>query len=49
MDVLLPEFQELNEALTTYLAEVTETVIRTAIHGETSEAAVVAERPQIGQ
>ena len=48
-EVLLPEFQELNEALTTYLAEVTEAVIRTAIHGETSEAAVVAERPQIGQ
>lgn len=48
-EVLLPEFKQLNEALTSHLAEITETVIRTAIHGETSEAEVVADRPQIGR
>ncbi|MDU8946427.1 hypothetical protein [Ovoidimarina sediminis] len=48
-EVLLPEFQQLNNALTTYLAEITETVISEAIHGETSEAEVVADRPQIGR
>ncbi|ANK82605.1 MAG: hypothetical protein TEF_18730 [Rhizobiales bacterium NRL2] len=48
-EVLLPEYQQLNEALTVYLAEITDTVIRTAIHGETSEAEVVAERPQVGR
>jgi hypothetical protein len=48
-EVLLPEFQQLNDALTSYLAEITETVIRTAIHGDTNEAEVVAERPQIGR
>lgn len=48
-EVLLPEFEQLNEALTSHLAEITETVIRTAIHAETSEAEVVADRPQIGR
>jgi hypothetical protein len=48
-EVLLPEFQQLNEALTSHLAKITETVIREAIHGETSEAEVVADRPQIGR
>src|SRR5215813_2375525 len=36
--VLWPEFQELSRALTTYLAEVTEKVIREEVHGETAEA-----------
>src|SRR5262245_35113947 len=36
--VLWPEFQELSKALTTYLAEVTERVIREEVHGETAEA-----------
>ncbi|XWN32718.1 MAG: hypothetical protein ROR55_06380 [Devosia sp.] len=45
----MSEFQQLNDALTAYLAEITETVISTAIHGETGEAEVVAERPRIGR
>jgi len=36
--VLWPEFQELSKALTTYLAEVTERVIREEVHRETAEA-----------
>ena len=48
-EVLLPEFEQLNEALSSHLYEITETVIRTAIHGETSEAEVVGERPQISR
>lgn len=47
--VLWPEFQQLDRALATYLSEVTETVIREAIHGETGDADEVAERPRIGQ
>ncbi|MFO1081611.1 MAG: hypothetical protein U1E23_13410 [Reyranellaceae bacterium] len=38
-EVLMPEFKALNEALTSYLAEVTERLIREEIHGDTSEAA----------
>jgi hypothetical protein len=37
--VLWPEFQELNKALTQYLNEVTTRVIRDEVHGDTSEAA----------
>jgi hypothetical protein len=37
--VLWPEFQELNKALTQYLNEVTTRVIREEVHGDTSEAA----------
>ncbi len=48
-EVLMPEFQEFNDALTAYLAEITETVISTAIHGETGEAEVVTEPPRIGR
>ena len=40
--VLWPEFEELNAALTHYLNEVTERVIREAVHGDTSEAAEMA-------
>lgn len=36
--VLWPEFQELSKALTAYLAEVTERVIREEVHRETAEA-----------
>ena len=39
--VLWPEFQELNEALTQYLSEVTIRVIREEVHRDTSEAAEV--------
>ena len=41
--VLWPEFQELNRALTQYLNEVTTRVIRDTVHGDTSEAAEVPE------
>ena len=37
--VLWPEFQELNKALTHYLNEVTTRIIREAVHRDTSEAA----------
>ncbi len=36
--VLWPEFQELSHALTAYLAEVTEKLIREEVHGETADA-----------
>lgn len=36
--VLWPEFQELSKALTAYLAEVTERVIREEVHREMAEA-----------
>jgi hypothetical protein len=41
--VLWPEFQELNKALTQYLNEVTTRVIRDEVHRDTSEAAEVAQ------
>ena len=37
--VLWPEFQELNKALSQYLNDVTARVIRETVHGDTSEAA----------
>jgi len=36
--VLWPEFEELSAALTAYLSEITERVIREEVHGETGEA-----------
>jgi hypothetical protein len=47
--VLWPEFQELDKALTCYLAEVTNSVIREAIHGETDDPDEVADQPRIGR
>ena len=41
--VLWPEFQELNNALTQYLIDVTDRVIREEVHRDTSEAAEVAQ------
>jgi hypothetical protein len=41
--VLWPEFQELNKALTQYLNEVTTRVIRDEVHRDTSEAAEVTQ------
>jgi hypothetical protein len=46
--VLWPEFEELSSALTAYLAEITEKVIREEIHGETGEADEVDEPRRIG-
>ena len=41
--VLWPEFVELNAALTEYLAEVTDKIIREEVYGETAEAEEVAD------
>ena len=45
--VLWPEFQELSAALTSYLSEITEKVIREEVHGETGEAEEVDEPVRI--
>ena len=42
-EVLWPEFEQLSAALTGYLTEVTERIIREEVHGETGEA---EERPE---
>ena len=47
--VLWPEFEELNAALTAYLSEITERVIREEVHGETGEAEEIDEAPMIGR
>ncbi|MEL0020453.1 MAG: hypothetical protein VW709_11320 [Rickettsiales bacterium] len=47
--VLWPEFEELSAALTTYLSEITEKVIREQVHGETGEADEVDEPRRIGR
>jgi hypothetical protein len=36
--VLWPEFQDLSAALTAYLSEITERLIREEVHGETADA-----------
>ena len=48
-EVLWPEFEELSAALTAYLSEITERVIREEVHGETGEADEVDEPPRIGR
>jgi hypothetical protein len=47
--VLWPEFEELSAALTAYLSEITETVIREEVHGETGEAEEVDQPRQIAR
>ncbi len=47
--VLWPEFEELSTALTAYLSEITERVIREEVHGETGDADEVDEMPRIGR
>ena len=47
--VLWPEFQELNSALTAYLAEITENLIREEVHGEMQEAEEVDEPKRLGR
>ena len=44
-----PEFEELNDALTAYLAEITERVIKEEVHGETGDVDEVDENRQIGR
>ena len=47
--VLWPEFQELSSALTAYLAEITEKIIREEVHGEMQEAEEVDEPRRLGR
>ena len=47
--VLWPEFEELSAALTAYLSEITDKVIREEVHGETGEADEVDEPRRIGR
>ena len=47
--VLCPEFEELNAALTAYLSEITERVIREEVHSETGDADEVDETQRIGR
>jgi hypothetical protein len=47
--VLWPEFEELSAALTAYLSEITERVIREEVHGETGDADEVDESRRIGR
>jgi hypothetical protein len=47
--VLWPEFEELSAALSAYLSEITEKVIREEVHGETGEADEVDEPRRIGR
>ena len=47
--VLWPEFQELSSALTAYLAEITEKLIREEVHGEMREAEEGDEPRRLGR
>jgi hypothetical protein len=47
-ETLWPEFQQINAAMRTYLDEVTDRIIADVIHGDSSEAAEVAEPPKLG-
>ena len=41
--ILWPEFEELSEALTTHLLEITEKIIRAEVHASTEDAEEVEE------
>ncbi len=47
--VLWPEFEELSAALTAYLSEITDSVIREEVHRETGDADEVEEPRPIGR
>ena len=47
--ILWREFVQINEALTEYLADITEKIIRDEIYGETGEADEVDEPPKLGR
>ena len=47
--VLWPEFEALEDALASYLSEITEKVIREEVHGETGEADEVDEPRQLSR
>ncbi len=46
-ETLWPEFEQTNEALIDYLAEITDKVIREEVFGTTEDAEVVAEKPKL--
>ena len=48
-EVLWPEFQELSAALSAYLSEITERLIREEVHGETSDAEERDEPVRLGR
>lgn len=47
-ETLLPQYEQINEALHTYLGEVTDRVIAEMIHSDGSEASEVPSPPQLG-
>lgn len=47
-DTLWPEFQQINAAMRAYLDEVTDRIIASEIHGDSSEASEVAAPTQLG-
>ena len=47
--VLWPEFEELSQALSTYLSEVTTRLIREEVHGETADAEERNEPQRVGR
>ena len=47
--VLWPEFEELSAALTTYLSEITEQIIREEVHGDTGDAEERKPQHKIGR
>lgn len=47
--ILWPEFVQINEALSEYLAEITKKIIRDEVYGETGEAEEVDEPPKLGR
>ena len=46
--MLWPEFQEINAALTEYLSEMTEKIIRDEVYGDTTDAEEVQEPGLLG-
>jgi hypothetical protein len=48
-EVLWPEFQEINAALTEYLPQVTDRVIRVAVYKNTGDAEEVADPEKLGR
>jgi hypothetical protein len=47
-ETLWPEYQQIDNALRTYLDEVTNRIIADVLHGDSSEAAEVAQPAQLG-
>ena len=48
-DTLWPEYEQLSGVLRSYLSEITERIVKQAIHQDTSEATEVAEQGQLPQ